>query len=125
MDGIANDADFDVPPETSATLFDILCQHVEGDAWMIMKSVTDCNGFEAWQKLNKKYNPVTFARGLRLLTNVVNPGRIKNCNEVDAGIILWEEKASQLDSQFDEKLRDSLKMAILIPMPCRMEFRTP
>ena len=78
-----------------------------------MKSVTDCNGFEAWQKLYKKYNPVTFARGLRLLTNVVNPGRIKNFNEVEAGITLWEEKAKQLASQFNENLSDKMKMAIL------------
>ena len=51
-------------PETSATLFDILCQHVEGDAMMIMEPVTDCNGFEAWRALHSKYNPRSFARSL-------------------------------------------------------------
>ena len=81
---------------------------------MIMKSVTDCNGFEAWHALHSKYNPRLFARSLRLLTNVVNPGRIKNFNEVEAGITLWEEKVSQLDSQFNENVTDSLKMVILI-----------
>ena len=64
---------------------------------MIMKSVTDCNGFEAWQKLYNKYNPTTFSRGLRLLTNVVNPGRLKNFTEVEAGIALWEEMVTPLN----------------------------
>ena len=51
MDGVANDSGFEAPRETSATLYDILCQHVEGDALVIMKSVRDCNGFAAWQAL--------------------------------------------------------------------------
>ena len=62
-----------VPPEMSATLYDILCQHVDGEALMVMKAVKDCNGLAAWQALCRKYNPVTFARRLRLLTNVVMP----------------------------------------------------
>jgi len=102
-------------PELSGTLYDVLCQHVEGEGFMVLKSMSaERNGFEAWNKLFNKYNPTTFARGLQLLTKVVNPGRLKNYNEVESGIVLWEEKVAQLQSQFGEGLTDKLKTAILI-----------
>ena len=63
-------------PELSGTLYDVLRQHVEGEWFMVLKSMSAaCNGFEAWNKLFSKYNPTTFARGLQLLTKVVNPGK--------------------------------------------------
>ena len=68
-------------PELSATIYDLLCQHVEGEGLIVLKSNTDCNGFQPWMMLFNKYNPTTFARGLQLLTKVVNPGRIDNYNE--------------------------------------------
>ena len=73
-----------------------------------------CRGFEAWNRLFCKYNPTTFSRGLQLLTKVVNPGRLNNYSDVESGIVLWEEKVGQLQSQFDEKLTDKLKTAILL-----------
>ena len=54
--------------EASACLFDILAQHVEGEALVIIKSVTDYHGFEAWRRLHRKYSPRTMARRLRLIT---------------------------------------------------------
>ena len=45
--------------------------------------------------------------------NVVNPGGIRNLNEVEAGITLWEDKVKKLASQFNENLSDKMKMAIL------------
>ena len=80
-------------PELSGTLYDILCQHVAGEGFLVLKSMSAaCNGFEAWNKLFSKYNPTTFARGLQLLTKVVNPGRLKKYNDVESGLVLWEEK---------------------------------
>ena len=39
-------------PELSGTLYDILCQHVEGEGFLVLKSMSAaCNGFEAWNKL--------------------------------------------------------------------------
>ena len=58
-DTVVNDED-DLPTvnnETSATFFDILCQHVEGEALMVMKSVQGFHGFEAWRRLHRKYSP--------------------------------------------------------------------
>ena len=64
--------------ETPACLFDILCQRVEGDALVIIKSVVWYHGFEAWRRLHRKYSPRTLARRLRLLMAVVNLGKMKN-----------------------------------------------
>ena len=75
---------------------------------MVMKAVRACNGLSAWQALFRKYSPVTFARRLRLMTNVVMPGKIKNCSEVEASIILCEEKVNQLHKQFNEEIKKAV-----------------
>jgi len=100
--------------ETSACLFDILCQHVEGDALVIIKSVVGYHGFEAWRRLHRKYSPRTLARRLRLLMAVVNPGKMKNVGEIQANLNMWEERISQLETQFKEKaISEPLKVAII------------
>jgi len=100
--------------ETSACLFDILCQHVEGDALVIIKSVVGYHGFEAWRRLHRKYSPRTLARRLRLLMAVVNPGKMKNVGEIQANLNMWEERINQLETQFKEKaISEPLKVAII------------
>ena len=100
--------------ETSACLFDVLAQHVEGEALVIIKSAPDYHGFEAWRRLHRKYSPRTMARRLRLLMAVVNPGRIKSIGDIQASLNLWEERILQLETQFKEKaITDELKVAIV------------
>ena len=100
--------------ETSACLFDVLAQHVEGEALVIIKSAPDYHGFEAWRRLHRKYSPRTMARRLRLLMAVVNPGRIKSIGDIQASLNLWEERILQLENQFKEKaITDELKVAII------------
>ena len=113
---VVNDDDIEVnaSQETSACLFDILCQHVEGEALMIIKSVAGFHGFEAWRRLHRKYSPRTLARRLRLLMAVVNPGKIKNMGEIQSSLTMWEEKIKQLETQFDDNtISDQLKVAII------------
>jgi len=110
---VDDDLDVNVSKETSATFFDILCQHVEGEALMVIKSVEGFHGFEAWRRLHRKYSPRTLARRLRLLMAVVNPGRVKNAGEIQAGLTLWEGKVKQLNDQFEDKLSDQMKAAII------------
>ena len=47
----------DVVSKFSAELYDVLCQVVSGEAMTILRSVEDCRGFVAWQKLRHKLNP--------------------------------------------------------------------
>ena len=86
-------------PLLSGKMYDILCQQVDGEGFLILKAMSSTgHGFEAWNKLYCKYNPTTFSRGLQLLTKVVNPGRLKNYGDVESGIALWEEKVELLHS---------------------------
>jgi len=102
-------------PLLSGQMYDILCQQVDGEGFLILKAMSSTgHGFEAWNKLYCKYNPTTFSRGLQLLTKVVNPGRLKNYGDVESGIALWQEKVELLQSQFKEELSDRMKSAILL-----------
>ena len=82
--------------QRSAELYDILCQHCMGDALRIVRSVDDMCGIEAWQKLFKKYNPRTKSKGLRMLTQTVNPLRANELSEVDGVVRKWEESTNML-----------------------------
>ena len=69
---------------------------------MILRSVRSCHGFEAYQQFYRKFNPRTRARGLGLLMAVVNRGRGESAQDIEAGLIVWEEKAEALQVQFKE-----------------------
>ena len=108
--------DFPGIEERSAELYDVLCQHMTGEPMMILRSVPDMHGFAAWQRLHRKYNPRTMARGLRMLTEVIQPPRAKNLSDIEGNIIKWEEKAKALASQFKEELSNGMKLAIFTSM---------
>ena len=97
----------------SAELYDVLCQYCTGEALMIVRSVDDMQGINAWQKLFRKYNPKTMARGLRVLVEAVNPPKAKGLHDVELAVAKWEEKSKILATQFGEKLSDRMKMGIL------------
>ena len=97
----------------SAELYDVLCQYCTGEALMIIRAVDDMQGIHAWQKLFRKYNPKTMARGLRVLVEAVNPPKAKGIHDVELAMAKWEEKSKILATQFGEKLSDKTKMGIL------------
>ena len=90
----------DEDEKRSAELYDILCQYCSGEALMIVRSVADMEGHHAWQRLYKKYNPRLMSRGLRILTEAVNPTAAKDLANVDLAIAKWEEKVKMLKTQF-------------------------
>jgi hypothetical protein len=100
----------------SGELFDVLRQMVEGEAKAIVRSVTDMEGIRAWQKLHMKNNPRTMARGVRMMSEVVSPPKLKELSQVEKTIGDWEDKIRILQGQFGEKLSDFMKMAILTGM---------
>ena len=62
-------------PLLSGKMYDVLCQQVDGEGFLILKAMSSTgNGFEAWGKLYCKYNPTTFSRGLQLLTKLLTQG---------------------------------------------------
>ena len=60
---VDDDPMVNVSKETSVTFFDILCQHVEGEALMVIKSVEGFHGFEAWRRFQDVSEEITTAHG--------------------------------------------------------------
>ena len=83
---------------------------------MVVRSVDDMEGIKAWQRLHRKYNPRTMARGVRMLTEVIGPPKIKELSNFETSVTTWEEKVKRLTAQFDEKLSDNMKIAIFTNM---------
>ena len=102
--------------QRSAELYDILCERCEGEALMIIRQVGDMEGIKAWQKLFHRYNPRTMARGLRMLSEVVNPQKAKSLTEVETLVSKWEDKVKRLEAQFQESVSDKMRMAIFTNM---------
>ena len=49
-----------------------------------------------------------------MLMAVVNPGKMKNVGEIQANLNMWEERISQLETQFKENaISEPLKVAII------------
>ena len=102
--------------QRSAELYDILCQFCSGEALMVVRSVEDMEGIKAWQRLHKKYNPKTMARGVRMLTEVIGPPKITELTNFETSVTMWEEKVKRLTAQFNENVSNNMKIAIFTNM---------
>lgn len=113
------DEETELPQEMeprSGELYDILCQHCKGEALGVVRATKDMRGFEAWQKLHRKYNPRTMARGVRLLAEAVGPNKVKELRDVETAVHKWEEKLKVLESQFGEEIGENMRIAIFTNM---------
>ena len=114
---ISEGAELDLDMEQrSAELYDILCQYCSGEAMTILRTVSDMEGIKAWQRLYKKYNPRTMARGLRLMTESISPPKMKDLVGIESGMAKWEEKVKMLENQFGEIIGEKMKVAIMTNM---------
>ena len=102
--------------QRSGELYDALCQFCTGEALSVIKSVDDMQGMRAWQKLFKKYNPKTMARGVRLLGEVTSPPKVKELRDIEVDVNRWEEKCKTLSTQFKEDLSNNMKIAVFTNM---------
>ena len=100
----------------SGEMYNILSQYCTGEALNVIKGITSFQGFHAWQKLYRKYNPKTMARAIRLMTDVTGPKPVKEIREVEAAITLWETRVTKLHAEFNETMSPTMKIAILTGM---------
>ena len=99
-----------------AELHDVLRQVVSGEAMTILRSVEDCRGFVAWQKLYQKFNPKTVARAIRSLAEACSPAKVKELVDVDPAICVWEQKVALLSKEFQKQVSNNMKVAIVTSM---------
>ena len=104
----------------SAALYGVMCSLTGGEANAIVRSISQrldakC-GFTAFYALNARFNPKTPARKLQFFAQVVSPAQVKNVREVPMAIEKWEAKHAILVSEYNEKLSEELKAAVLVSL---------
>ena len=100
----------------SGELYDILCLCLKGDPLVLVQGVTSLNGFEAWGKMYRRYNPVTPARALQAMIGVMVPGKVKDVKDLPGEIEKWEGKVLTLMREYQEKLSERMKVAAVTSM---------
>ena len=88
---LSNVPDFE---KAAGEVYDMLCLLVHGEASPVVQGTMDMNGFEAWRRLHRKYNPTTPARALQAMIEVMTPSKTKGPRELLAAIekcdhVLW------------------------------------
>ena len=61
---------------------------------MVLRGSSEGRGLEAWQKLHRKYNPKTMARGVRLMAEVSHPGQAKDIKDAKTSSDWWMNEIS-------------------------------
>ena len=99
----------------SAAIFNILATVMKGEPLQILHN-SNFSGCEAWRRLTKRYSPTTPMRGMQLLLATLSPGKVKKMDEPSSAIDKWETKLIALQRDFNEKLSDKMRSAILVSM---------
>ena len=58
-------------------LFQCLMHVTEGESFDLVQGAGDGEGFEAWRRLQRRWDPSTAGRARGLLREILNPGRAK------------------------------------------------
>ena len=64
--------------KAAGELYDLLCLCLRGDPLVLVQGVTSMNGFEAWGRLYRSFNPVTPARALQAIISVMVPPKVRD-----------------------------------------------
>jgi hypothetical protein len=100
----------------AAEMYDLLCSLTSGEAMTVVRAETEMNGFLAWRSLCKRYSPMTPARTLAALMDVMNPPKHTDINLILKAIDLWTLKINTLEKDHGEKLSPNMKKAVLLSM---------
>jgi len=97
-------------------LFDTLVALTSGEALTIVRGTNKMNGFFAWKRLVERFNPNTPAKALALMMEVMQPKHISDPNKIPQAIEEWDLKVQSLEKEFQEKLSDRMKTALVLSM---------
>ena len=97
MDPLLNQFD-DVPVEQiqslNRDLFSVLASLIEGEALDIITNSAEGEGFEAWRKLVKNFDPQSAGRRRNILKSLMNPPQAQLA-ELRSQIEKWEKRISE------------------------------
>ena len=118
----AKDAPIDMTHDTapnqgaSSEIYYLLAQKTSGEAFDLIKGVPEQNGAEAWRLLVARFDAKTIGKEMLLARKCVNPPKVKAPKDLPGAIDKWEDDVRRLEVEYEEKLGDGLKRAILIEM---------
>ena len=64
---------------------------------IIVRAEMSMNGFLAWKGLYKRFNPITPAKALAVMMEVMNPPKVSDPNRVPKAIDDWDVKVAMLE----------------------------
>ena len=106
----------------SAQLYDVLGQFCRGEALSIVRSTPDQMGFSAWQRFYKRYNPKNMATAVRMMQEVIAPGRIKELRDIETATNFWDKGSGNWRSSSRKPCRPKWRSR-LPRRCCRRSFR--
>jgi hypothetical protein len=110
------DDDDDQLQRLSSEMYDLLCSVTGGEAMTVVRAEVAMNGFMAWKALYARYSPMTPAKTLALLMDVMSPPKHKDVSLIMKSIDIWTLKMNVLEKEHDEKLSPNMKKAVLLSM---------
>ena len=99
---------------TDNILYSFLTAVTKGEAFDLVKNVSNLCGLEAWRKLAKRFGGNTRGKRVVLTRRCVNPAKVKKLPETPGMIEKWEADIRRLKAEYDEELSDGLKCGILL-----------
>ena len=107
--------------DKSMQVYSALNQLCDGESWDIVQNSGKNNGFEAWRKLHRRYDPSTGGRKRNLLKAIIGPSRCKDYNELGGALEQWEDLVSRYERKKNnageyESVSDDIKMAAMESM---------
>jgi hypothetical protein len=100
----------------AAEMYDLLCSVTSGEAMTIVRAEVEMNGFMAWKALYARYSPMTPAKTLALLMDIMNPPKHKDVSLIMKSMDIWTLKMNTLEKEHGEKLSPNMKKAVLLSM---------
>ena len=97
----------------SGEIYNLLCQFCRGPAQSILRTVEDCCGLTAWQRLHRVHNPRTVARTIQALGEVTRPVRVTDMALAEAAISKWEEGLKKVEKDYKQQIGNTMRIAIL------------
>jgi hypothetical protein len=100
----------------ASEMYDLLCSVTGGEAKTVVRWEVSMNGFMAWKAIYARYSPMTPAKTLALLMDVMSPPKHKDVNLVMKAMDIWALKMNTLEKEHGEKLSSNMKKAVLLSM---------
>eukprot|EP00971_Amphidinium_carterae_P340299 6478564-Amphidinium_carterae.1 len=105
----------------------MLCTSVRGKALLKVRGAEKGNGYDAWARLKREYEPQLGSRRTGMLIGLLNPRWAENKNKEFGELLAeWEEGVQRYETEITGQLADDIKVATVVsnaPEPLRSVLR--